>query len=179
MSEVESAAALDRTGPNTVSGLLAIANETEFVLEVCSEEVGDHGLREQFETLREETNGVLEEAEYREKAFEELQYMIDRYPSVVNHFLELEPVPNELRNDLDWRDRLEITRLELDPYFDLHDEHIRIETLDEVLRLRYEQEIDTVLDERAGVERSYYPESFWWRHPSKVDEELDSSSNGA
>lgn len=175
MSEVESAATLDRTGPNTVSGHLTIANKTEFVLEAFSEEVGDHGLREQFETLREDTNGVLEEAEYREKAFAELQYMIDRYPSVVNHFLKLEPVPNELRNDLDLRDRLEITRLELDSHCDLYDEHIRVETLDEVLQLRYEREIETILNEQDGVERSYYPDSFWWRHPSKITDEKESA----
>ncbi|MHC3439938.1 hypothetical protein ACYJ1Y_18105 [Natrialbaceae archaeon A-gly3] len=173
VSETESAAALDHTGPNTVSGLLTIANKAEFMLEASPGEFADHNLREQFEALREDTNDLLEKAEYRRKAFEELQHMIDRYPSVVNHFLKLEPISNELRNDLDWRDRLEITRLELDPYSDLHDEHIRVETLDEVLQLRYKREIDMILEEHADIERSYYPESFWWRHPTRVAEELD------
>lgn len=131
-------------------------------------------LERRYEKLNEEIAAIVGEA-YLERLLEELQHLVDGYSGTVCHFLELDPVEIELANDLDRRDAIEILFLELEEEFDLSEERTRVSALDEVLRCRYEMAIDIVLDHSEVVERTYLPDSFWWRHPSKVADSKERS----
>ncbi|WP_094227744.1 hypothetical protein [Methanolobus psychrotolerans] len=111
----------------------------------------------------------------REKLFEELKHYIKAYPSTVCYFLELDPIDLETGNDIAGRDILEILMMELDHDFDLHDMKIKVEALDNVLKCRFRLNIDLIMKECSFIEVETAPESFWWRHPSRIYLEVQKS----
>jgi hypothetical protein len=111
----------------------------------------------------------------RDKLFEELKHYVYAYHGTICFFLELDPIVNETENDMNGRDTLEILMMELDRDYDLHDMKIKVTALDDVLKCRFELKIDTIMKECPSIEREDYPDSFWWRHPSKILRKVEES----
>ncbi len=119
-------------------------------------------INEKFHTFEKKRGKV-----YRKKLYEELKYFVNNYHRTITTFLELDPVGLETENDMDGRDIIEMLLEELKDDYDLHDMRVKVSALDEVLKSKFKLEINTILDECPGIERPEFPESFWWRHPSK------------
>ncbi len=99
---------------------------------------------------------------------EELLDLVDRYPTVVCHFFELEPLEMEVEQDLLVRDSIEILLAELPRSKVPEKARATIDALDDVLACKCElhrSKYDKIAD---TVSRPYYPTEFWWRHPDKV-----------
>jgi hypothetical protein len=111
----------------------------------------------------------------RDKLFEVLKYEVNTYYTTICYFLELDPIDLETENDMDGRDILEILLVELDRDYDLHDIKIKVTALDEVLKCQFRLKINTIMKECPSIEREHYPDSFWWRHPSKILHDLEES----
>lgn len=111
----------------------------------------------------------------RNKLYEVLKYYVNTYYSTICFFLELDPIDLETENDMNGRDTLEILLMELDCDYDLHDLKIKVAALDEVLKCQFEQKIDTIMKECPSIEFEHSPDSFWWRHPSKILHEREES----
>ncbi|MDO9099053.1 MAG: hypothetical protein Q7U60_13155, partial [Candidatus Methanoperedens sp.] len=104
---------------------------------------------------------------YRDKVYEELEYLVDTYYTTICSFLELDPIDMETENNLMRRDSVEILLKELQSDYNIHDMKVKVSALDEALKCQFERKIDYLLKECALIENPYYPENFWWRHPSK------------
>lgn len=115
---------------------------------------------------------------FRTKLFEELKYYVDDYPATISFFLELDPIDLETENDMAKRDILEILIMELSHDYDLHDMKIKVGVLDEVLRCQFKSNIDMIMKESPDIEITYYPEHFWWRHPSTILRDVEESWKG-
>lgn len=150
-----------------VKGLLRALRETD---------VDTTEWESEYAMCRREMEELLRSPDVRRYAVAELEYLLDSFPAKVSHFLELEPLQMEVEQHLGWRDSIEalLTELDTSESIDVREQRIRLEALDEVLRVRYEEGIETIRSECPTVERPYYPESFWWRHPSRVANERDS-----
>lgn len=105
---------------------------------------------------------------YRDKVYEELKYLVDIYFSTICHFLKSDPIDMETENDLIRRDNIEILLKELQNDYDIHDMKVKISALDEALKCQFKTNIETIMKECPNIEISYFPENFWWRHPSKM-----------
>ncbi|NUB90142.1 hypothetical protein HT576_03715 [Haloterrigena sp. SYSU A121-1] len=147
------------------------ALRADFLLDEIPSETVESDTINRYERLSTETQSVLDTAEYREKARSELRTRIDHFPKTVCYFHELDPVPNEVELAVNRRDAIEMYLDKLADYYDLSEQQIRIDTLDDVFRCRYEMYIDDV--QEYVVELPYYPDSYWWRHPSAVAAELE------
>lgn len=44
----------------------------------------------------------------------------------------------------------------------------KIAELDEILKNKYDENVERIVTECPLTEKPYFPESFWWRHPSKI-----------
>ncbi|WP_339105367.1 hypothetical protein [Haloterrigena salinisoli] len=154
-----------------ISRIILYDAKADFLLDEIPSETVESGTIDRYERLSTETQSVLDTAEYREKARSELRTRIDHFPKTVCYFHELDPVPNEVELAVNRRDAIEMYLDKLADYYDLSEQQIRIDTLDDVFRCRYEMYIDDVQD--YVVELPYYPDSYWWRHPSAVAAELE------
>ena len=113
----------------------------------------------------------------RNRLYESLNLSVDRYSRAINYFFELDPVCVETENDLDSRDIVEILLNELRSDYDLESLEARVSTSDELLKSKFEYYarsggLGKLLKECPYLEIPYYPDSFWWRHPSKILQEL-------
>lgn len=113
--------------------------------------------------------------DYTDKLYAELKFLVDQYPTMICFFLELDPIDMEVENDLNSRDDIEYLLKELDDDYDLRDIRIKVRALDDVLRCQFESNINLIMKEWPYIERDYYPDSFWWRHPSKILREREKS----
>jgi len=114
--------------------------------------------------------GALEEKrgkDYRDKLYEELKMDVLYYPNMINCMFDLDPVCLETENALDGRDSMEIMIMELKKDYDLKPLEENVSVLDEVFKSKYKHNIRAYLKECPSIEEPYYPENFWWRHPSK------------
>ncbi len=112
--------------------------------------------------------------EYRVRLCAELLMDVDSYPST-DRLFELTPIDVEAWNDMDQRDHIEVLLMELGRDFDLKAIEKRIQTLDKSFRQKYKEKITDYQSHYASIERSFYPERFWWRHPSAVMAGKDAS----
>ncbi len=157
----------------TVATTIYLSYECEFLLEELRKaNEASESTSHTFASLQELLDHLLDQKSYREQAIKELKTRVDNYPRNICHFLELDPISIELENTLSGRDVIQVLLLELEED-ELDNEREKVNALDEVLRCRYEVQIETILDEYSDIEKSYYPGSFWWRHPSDVAAELD------
>lgn len=174
LQSIEAVLELDPYGPLTIRGILCRIDEAEFILEELQmDEDIDHELRSQFQNVRKKTQMVFQDEEIQQQAYTELTILCDNYYREVCHFLELDPFYIELENDLGTRDAIEILLRWLEGYFDLSRHRLQVKTLDDVFRCRYEKQICEILDKHRDIERPYYPDSFWWRHPSIIAEDVE------
>ena len=99
---------------------------------------------------------------------EELDASLEIFESAIDHFLELDPVANELANDLDIRDSIEVLSLFLleQEEYDYRDE---IKELDERFRDKYRANSNKIREFKQAVSKNYLGDNFWWRHPEKVN----------
>lgn len=104
-----------------------------------------------------------------------MEYYANSYHATICYFLELDPIGLETGNDINRRDALEILLTELNRDHDLHDIMIKVSALDEVLKCQFRLKINTIMNECSFIEDENYPESFWWRHPSKILHEVGES----
>lgn len=159
---------LNVMGARTARGPIVKRRLLSYLIrELDNRNVDTSGLTRRYSELNDKIDARVGEA-YLERLHEEFQHLVEGYPSTVCYFLELDPINIELGNDLDQRDAIEILFLELEGSFDLSDERIRISALDSVLECRYEMAIDTIMEYSNVVEKPYFPDRFWWRHPSDV-----------
>lgn len=110
--------------------------------------------------------------DYIDELYSELQYLVGKYPSLICHFMELEPIRLELTNHLDIRDALEVLLIELEGIVDIQEEQTRVDVLDEVLECKYDESLREILklveaEKTPTIELPYLPSRFWWRHPSE------------
>jgi hypothetical protein len=104
---------------------------------------------------------------YRDKVYEELKYLVDTYYSTICHFLKSDPIDMETENDMMGRDDIEILIEEFNTDYNIKDMKVKISALDEVLKCKFKTDYELLMKECPNIEKPYYPESFWWRHPSK------------
>jgi hypothetical protein len=115
--------------------------------------------------------------DYRDKLYDELKFEIDIYSRAINTFFELDPICVETGNDLAGRDIIDILLIELKCDYDLVSLEERVSMLDDILKSKFEYyarrgSLGRLLEECPDLEISYYPDSFWWRHPSKILQEM-------
>lgn len=104
---------------------------------------------------------------YYNKVYEDLKYSVDTYYVTICHFLELDPIDMETENDLLGRDYIEIILNELKEVYNIHDMKIKVYALDEALKCKFKRNLKIIMEECPDIEQVYYPEHFWWRHPSE------------
>lgn len=105
--------------------------------------------------------------DYRDKLYEKLKSQVNRYPKMICCTFDLDPVCLETENALDGRDVLEILMMELKNEYELQPLEEKTSSLDEVFKLKYARHIRAYLKECPSIEKPYYPDNFWWRHPSE------------
>lgn len=103
---------------------------------------------------------------YLDKLYEELKNSVDKYYVTICSFLKLDPIDIETGHDIFSRDSIEFLLEELENDYDLHDMKVKVAALDEALKCKFAINMDVILKEFSDIE--YYPEKFWWRHPSKI-----------
>lgn len=131
-------------------------------------------LKKEYENINEKLK-LLEQKRgknFRDKLYEELKLQLNAYPKIVDYVFVLDPVCVETENDLMGRDMIEILLLELKNDFNLQLIEEQLSLLDETLKSNFESNarngyLRKVLKECPYLEIAYYPERFWWRHPSK------------
>lgn len=97
-----------------------------------------------------------------------MKYLIDTYYATICSFLELDPIDMETENDMMRRDDIEILIQELQSDYNLHDMKVKVSALDDALKCQFERNLETIMKECPDIEKTHYPENFWWRHPSKL-----------
>lgn len=105
---------------------------------------------------------------YLDKLYEELKNSVDKYYVTICYFLKSDPIDIETGHDLYKRDSIEFLLEELDNEYDLHDMKVKVLALDEALKCQFKSNMDVIMKECPDIEKAYYPENFWWRHPSKL-----------
>ena len=114
---------------------------------------------------------------YSNKLLSELNYFTVKYNKTVRSFLELDPIDLETYNDLDGRDIIEYLLMEIKKDRDVRDLEYKILEADKILKNKYLDNIDVILKECPGVEKPFFPDNFWWRHPSKIFKEKERVSS--
>lgn len=104
---------------------------------------------------------------YWDKVYEELIYLVEDYSTTACLFLELDPIEIETDDDLNKRDLIEILLVELEKRYEVNDIKVEIQALDKVLKCKFKMNIDILMKECPDIQKVYFPENFWWRHPSK------------
>lgn len=113
---------------------------------------------------------------YEQSLLEELEWLVGHYPRQVCSFLELDPMENELMESLSRRDSIEIltryleneSRDRTEFATELEHSQLKVDALDEVLRCRFKRNMEEILNDHLEIERSYFPDEFWWRHPRSL-----------
>jgi hypothetical protein len=106
--------------------------------------------------------------DYRKKLLNRLKDDVDFYPVMLHSFAELEPYELEIPNDLLTRSAIEIYLTELERDYDLTDLKRKVSILDEILKSKYMENIEEILETYFDAEDPYAPENFWWDHPLKL-----------
>lgn len=164
---------LETRGRDTVGNLLRTRAQTEFFWAACSDCEWKTRLADRKANYDEATETLLEDDAYVEQARKELTDTLDDMSTTVAYFLELDPISLEVPNAVDFRDHVQALFEALQRVSELHDERIRLEALDEVLETRYRSGVDTIILDCPTVERRWYPERYWWRHPRRIKTEKD------
>ena len=107
---------------------------------------------------------------YSNKLLSELNYFTVKYNKTVRSFLELDPIDLETYNDLDGKDIIEYLLMEIKKDRDVRDLEYKILEADKILKNKYLDNIDVIL-KNARLEKPFFPDNFWWRHPSKIFKE--------
>lgn len=173
LQNVESLDDLDGHGSRSVGGFFATQSRIKFLWEEIPEAERSNSIDRRVRESNEDYERIESKSVYRERARAELVSTLDHLPIKTCNFLDMGPIFNEVPDFLSWLDRTRILLEELDDHADLGEEWIRFETLEAVVRCRYEHGVDTILEECPRVERPWYPERFWWRHPTQVKQELE------
>jgi len=102
--------------------------------------------------------------------FDTIKINVKRYAIIIKYFGDPDDLDffNEIGNALFMRDGLEFSLIELENDYDLQDLKFKITVLDTVLKTKFTEKIERIVECCPSFETSYYPENFWWRHPSKI-----------
>lgn len=105
---------------------------------------------------------------YKDKLYEELKYLVGTYPTRIKAFLKLDPIDIETGHDIYQREMIDILFNELQKDCDVRKMKLQVSKLDIELKGKFIENMDTLLEECPNIEEIYYPDFFWWRHPSKL-----------
>lgn len=103
--------------------------------------------------------------DYREKLYYDLKCEVDSYHKTIDCMFDSDPVCLETENALDHRDAIEILMMELGGEYDFSAFMDMVSVLDEEFKTKYMRYIKAYLKKCPSIERPYYPDGFWWRHP--------------
>lgn len=115
---------------------------------------------------------------YIQSVFEEFEWFVERYPTLVCSFLELDPIDNELIEAMNRRDTIEVLHHYLTEQGEsnpsvagktIERAGIRVNALDEVLRCQFRKNITDILNNHSYIQKQYFPDRFWWRHPESLE----------
>ena len=151
-----------------------------WLLEVLGEASVEEDVLDAYKHTSERFKQFLDDhrTQYEQSVFEEFDWFAEQYPKLVCAFLERDPVTNELIETLDRRDTMESLRRYLTQIDSskssavesrIDRATIRINALDEVLRCRFVENLSEILTDHSHIERSYFPDDFWWRHPEALE----------
>lgn len=140
--------------------------------ELPNEKTAD--VRREYESLLERSASIIDNQEYQEQAQISLWNRLNTLPQLICDFAELEPYTNEINHVLSRRDTIEAVVRNLEEHADIEEAKVQLEAFDRVFLCRYQRHLDRV--KNHAIEIDYYPDSFWWRHPSTIDRDTDLDS---
>lgn len=150
---------------------LRYKHEIYFLIEYLEKKGADTlYIKNQFNKIN-KTLEVFEQEKrkaYWDKVYKELKELVDTYPVRIEAFLKLDPIDIETGHNIYERDMIDILLNELQKDYDVRKMKSQVSKLDAALKRKFIENMDELLKECPNIEEEYYPESFWWRHPSKL-----------
>lgn len=150
------------------------------LLDTLDKRTAEKDVLKSYEQTNERFDEFLKsnQSQYEQSVIEEYYWFVEQFPKLVCTFLEREPMSNELIETLDRRDTMEILRRYVsqivgsNPSINKNQVDratIKIDALDEVLQCRFVENLNEILTSHSNIQRPYYPNDFWWRHPEELE----------